>query len=77
MVLKWVEEFNKVNPDTLANLYHDEAINHQVYRDPLIGKAAIKEFFRSEFSMATMVCIVKISLKTVIGPSLNGVTPLV
>ena len=59
VVLKWVEQFNKGNIDGLADMYHDEAINHQVYTDPLIGKVAIKEFFREEFSNATMVCIVE------------------
>ena len=59
IILKWVEAFNKVNLDALADLYHEDAINHQVYRDPIVGKAAIKEFFRSEFSMATMVCVVE------------------
>lgn len=59
IVLKWVEDFNKVNIDGLAELYHDDAINHQVYTEPLIGKAAIKAFFQNEFSMATMVCIIE------------------
>ena len=40
-------------------MYHDDAINHQVYTDPLVGKVAIKEFFREEFSKATMVCIIE------------------
>ncbi len=59
IVLKWVEEFNKANIDGLSELYHDEAINHQVYTDPLIGKSAIKAFFHSEFSKATMVCVIE------------------
>lgn len=59
VVLKWVEEFNKANIEGLAALYHEEAINHQVYTDPLEGKATIKEFFRSEFSKATMVCVIE------------------
>jgi SnoaL-like domain len=59
VVLKWVEEFNKINIEGLADMYHDDAINHQVYTDPLVGKAVIKEFFREEFSKATMVCIVE------------------
>jgi len=59
VVLKWVDEFNKVNLDGLAGMYHDDAINHQVYTEPLVGKAAIKEFFRQEFAAATMVCVIE------------------
>jgi limonene-1,2-epoxide hydrolase len=58
-VLKWVEAFNKADIDELAALYHNEAINHQVYTDPLVGKAAIKAFLSNEFAMATMVCVIE------------------
>lgn len=59
VVLKWVDEFNKVNLNGLANMYHDDAINHQVYTDPLVGKTAIADFFRQEFAAATMVCVIE------------------
>ena len=54
---QWIKAFNEADPDQLANLYSDDAINHQVVNDPVIGKAAIIEMFREEFSKATMVCI--------------------
>src|SRR6185369_970811 len=59
VVLKWVGEFNRADIDGLAEIYLDEAINHQVFTDPVVGKSAIKDFFRQEFSNATMVCIVE------------------
>ena len=59
VVSKWVEAFNRVDIDTLASLYHEDAINHQVNTLPLSGRAAIGEMFRKEFSTAEMVCIVE------------------
>lgn len=57
VVEKWIEIFNRADADTLADLYADDAINHQVANDPLYGKAAIKEMFAAEFARAEMVCI--------------------
>ncbi|MCQ8213428.1 ester cyclase [Cetobacterium somerae] len=56
---KWVDAFNQADADSLANLYDDNAINHQVANEPVIGKMAIKEMFKNEFSTAKMVCIVE------------------
>jgi len=57
VVIKWVELFNEGDAEKLADLYHSDAINHQVANDPIEGKAAIKEMFASEFSTADMTCI--------------------
>lgn len=57
VVEKWIEVFNRVDAETLAALYADDAINHQVANEPLTGKAAIKEMFVTEFTRAEMVCI--------------------
>ena len=56
---KWVELFNQGNAEALAELYHEDAINHQLVNEPVIGKAAIKEMFSDEFSTAEMTCIVE------------------
>ena len=48
---------NKADANSLADLYHDDAINHQVANQPVTGKPAILEMFRNEFSKAEMVCI--------------------
>ena len=57
IIEKWVEAFNRANADELAAFYHDEALNHQMPNEPVIGKNAIREMFRQEFSMAEMTCI--------------------
>jgi hypothetical protein len=59
LITKWVEIFNTGNANKIAELYHDDAINHQVANKPVIGKTAIKKMFSSEFEQAEMVCIVE------------------
>ena len=56
LIQEWVLRFNKIDIDGLANLYHEDAINHQVNTDPLHGRAAIKNMFEEEFSKAKMIC---------------------
>ena len=58
IIEKWVEAFNSANIDLLESLYAANAINHQMPNEPVIGKIAIGEMFRSEFSVAPeMHCI--------------------
>jgi limonene-1,2-epoxide hydrolase len=59
IVLQWVEAFNNKDVEGLANLYHDDAVNHQVMNDPIEGKAAIREMFATEMALAEMVCIIE------------------
>ena len=59
LIIKWVEIFNRRNADEIAILYHNDAINHQVANDPVIGKEAIKKMFNDEFSSAEMTCIIE------------------
>ena len=59
LILKWVESFNRGNVNEIIHYYHEDAINHQVANDPVIGKAAIEEMFTKEFASATMVCIIE------------------
>jgi hypothetical protein len=54
---KWIDAFNKADVETIADLYADDAINHQVVTDPIVGKAAIRNMFADEFSKFEMVCI--------------------
>ena len=56
LVQEWVACFNRADADAIANLYAQDATNHQVVRDPVVGRAAIKEMFAREFSRATMTC---------------------
>ncbi|MDN5204132.1 nuclear transport factor 2 family protein [Fulvivirgaceae bacterium BMA10] len=59
LIYQWVELFNKGNADELAELYHEEATNHQVANEPVKGKKSIEKMFREEFAAADMVCIVE------------------
>lgn len=59
LIKKWVEIFNSGNSEKIAELYHEDASNHQVANEPINGKAAIKEMFTNEFAAAKMVCIVE------------------
>jgi ketosteroid isomerase-like protein len=42
VVKAWVEAFNRADPDALADLYHGDATNHQVVREPVEGREAIR-----------------------------------
>ena len=59
VVQSWVETFNRGDADALADFYTDDATNHQVAQEPVVGRAAIREMFANEFSRAKMVCIVE------------------
>jgi len=58
-VLKWVDAFNRGDADTLAEMYAEDAINHQVAKGEVQGRENIKTMFRKEFSAAKMTCIVE------------------
>ncbi|MFD2100581.1 nuclear transport factor 2 family protein [Flagellimonas iocasae] len=59
LIEQWVDKFNSGSAETMASFYHDDAINHQVNNEPVIGKEAIFEMFKREFSQAEMVCIIE------------------
>lgn len=54
---KWIDAFNKADLEKIADLYDDNAINHQVANEPVIGKKAIREMFAKEFQTAVMTCV--------------------
>ena len=56
---KFVEAFNKSDANTLAALYSEDAINHQVADVPIKGKEAIRKMFKDSFEEAEMTCIVE------------------
>ena len=58
-VQAWVDAFNRADVESLANLYSENAINHQVMLQPIEGRAAIREMFKREFARADMKCIVE------------------
>lgn len=57
ILLQWIEAFNKADAVAIALLYAEDAINHQVANEPVIGKPAIHQMFETEFAAAKMVCI--------------------
>ncbi|WP_406609073.1 nuclear transport factor 2 family protein [Agarivorans sp. JK6] len=59
IVQQWVDVFNQGDADKIAEFYSENAVNHQVANQPVVGKAAIKQMFSNEFSNAEMVCIVE------------------
>ena len=59
LVKKWVGIFNRGDANELAELYHEDAINHQVANELIAGKMAIKEMFMNEFATADMTCIIE------------------
>lgn len=57
LVQKWIELFNDGDADGIAELYHENAVNHQVANDPVKGKKSIYEMFKNEFAEFDMTCI--------------------
>ena len=53
----WIKLFNYADAENIIELYHNNAINHQVANEPVVGKKAIHQMFKDEFSMFKMVCI--------------------
>jgi uncharacterized protein (TIGR02246 family) len=48
VVERWVERFNAGDAAGLADLYHDDAVNHQVTQEPIEGRNAIRAMFERE-----------------------------
>ncbi len=59
LIKTWVEHFNNKDANKISELYYDNATNHQVANEPVVGKKAILKMFEEEFSQADMVCIVE------------------
>lgn len=59
VLLKWVELFNKADAEAIAQLYHEDATNHQVAFQPIVGRSNIEKMFKTEFAEAEMTCIIE------------------
>ena len=57
VVEEWIKHFNATDAPALAELYAENAVNHQVTQEPVEGRAAIKAMFEREFATAEMICI--------------------
>lgn len=60
IVEEWVRRFNRGNAASIAELYDENAVNHQITQDPVTGREAIQAMFTAEFAAAEMVCIPEI-----------------
>ena len=59
VVLAWVNAFNKGDVEGISEFYAEDAINHQVMKEPVVGKQAIHAMFQKEFHEADMHCTVE------------------
>ena len=56
LIRKWVEAFNSADVDAVIAFYAEDAVNHQVVTEPLVGRDTIRKLFQAEFARAKMVC---------------------
>ena len=59
VVQLWVDAFNNHDVEAITALYHENATNHQVANEPVVGIEAIRTMFTAEFSTADMTAIVE------------------
>jgi ketosteroid isomerase-like protein len=59
VVQAWVDAFNRGDAAALATLYAEDATNHQVAQEPVVGREAIRRMFAEELARAEMVCLVE------------------
>ena len=59
VVQLWVDAFNKHDVEAITALYHENATNHQVANEPVVGIEAIRTMFTAEFSTSDMTAIVE------------------
>jgi limonene-1,2-epoxide hydrolase len=57
LVETWVGHFNAGDASAIADLYHADAVNHQVTQEPIEGRDNIRAMFERGFEAANMVCI--------------------
>jgi limonene-1,2-epoxide hydrolase len=55
----WVDAFNRADVDELAALYGEDAVNHQVAKQPAEGRESIRRRFAEEFAAADRTCRVE------------------
>jgi len=56
---EFVARFNRADADGLAALYAEDAVNHQVANEPVVGRENIRRMFLDEFAAAEMTCLVE------------------
>jgi len=56
-ILRWIELFNRGNAEKLAELYHEDAIMHQMVYGPVKGREAIKRMLSAGFKTTRMTSV--------------------
>ena len=59
LIKQWVMLFNQYDANALSDLYHEDATNHQVTHEPVVGKENIRKMFMDDFAAVEMVCFVE------------------
>lgn len=57
VVREWISRFNRADVEGLCELYAEDATNHQIVTDPLVGRRAIRKMLETEFNRAEMTCL--------------------
>ncbi|WKN30552.1 nuclear transport factor 2 family protein [Porifericola rhodea] len=57
IVEEWIRLFNAADAEALSLLYHEDAVNHQVAQEAVVGRESILRMFSHEFAQAKMLCI--------------------
>src|SRR5215813_8284592 len=52
----WVERFNAGDAAGISALYAEDAVNHQIPLEPVVGRTAIEEFHRETFAGGSLTC---------------------
>ena len=55
-IARWVDRFNTGDAEGISALYAEDAVNHQIPLDPVVGRQAIEEFHRETFAGGPLTC---------------------
>lgn len=53
---RWVELFNAADAEGISALYAEDAVNHQISLEPVVGRDAIEQFHRDTFTGGPLTC---------------------
>ncbi|WP_321831758.1 nuclear transport factor 2 family protein [Thalassovita sp.] len=59
VVQAWVAAFNAGDAKAISAFYAEDAVNHQVANELVVGRVAIEAMFAAEFAAAEMTCLVE------------------
>ena len=56
VIERWLELFNAGDAEGISALYADDAVNHQIALEPVVGRVAIEQFHRDTFAGGPLTC---------------------